>query len=461
MPYELIEGENWKRTLKFTVEPEEAEKRYMEALKQARRLFVMPGFRPGRVPFQIVEKRLGEQIVSETVETIREEEFKKAVEEKGLKVLGSPAFDEEEPFEKGKPYRFTVEFEVEPDFELPDYKGVKVERYTVKVDEKDIEAELDSMRYKFARWVEVEDRAAREKDAVHADIAVLHEGVEIARLENHRFVLRENAFREFDIDGLVEKLSGVKAGDEREVLAVLTENFEDGSKAGEEVTLRFTVKKVDALEMPELDDEFAAKMGYDSLDSLRADIAARIEQMRLQSEEQRFRRSVVDKVIEKLDSPLPSDFLARQTEANYHRTRMRYLRMGIDIESLQDGKHIETFRENAEADAERGIKELFLFERIAEKEKIFVTESEVENEIRELAAHYGISPVKMKSELEKEGLTDQLRWDILERKVVDFLVKHADVTEVDGPAPEPGERRSEAPEETAEESAGEKAPETE
>ncbi|GAB4163020.1 MAG: trigger factor [Planctomycetota bacterium] len=432
MTYELISSDNWKRSLKFSVPAEDVERKYTESLRQAQKLFHLPGFRPGRVPLQIIEKRLSEQLIQDTLETVQRESFEEAVKELKLEVLGRPTFTEDEAYTKGSEYKFTVEFEIEPEFELPNYKGIELTKLAAVVTDEELEAEIESRRFRSGKWQDAPERKVEKTDAVTADIVVFKEGEEVGRLEGKWFVVRENGLREFEIPNLVDLMTGVGVGDEREVITKLLSPIEGvNAEPKDDVTLKIIVSKVSVLELPELNDEFAKAQGFASLEDMKTQIRRQIEDYKKESVERELRNQMIDKLVESADFELPEQVLHLQAKSNYDRARSRYLRMGVDIENM--GDYVDKFRESAMTDAKKSIKLHFLIEKIADKERIFCTESEFAREVEMMASQYQMSAAKMRKLIEEQELDDQIRADIKERKVLDFILKKAVITEVDKP----------------------------
>ena len=432
MSYELIKSADWKRTLKFTLDAKELDEKYTENLKMARKLFSIPGFRPGRVPLQIVEKRLREQLIEDTLSNLQEDAFENAVKEENLQLVGKPHFSEDTPFEKGKEYKFSVEFEVEPEFELPEYKGLKLQRYRVAVSDEDIEAELHSLRYRNAKWEDTPDREAEHRDAIFADITVMHDGVEVQKKENERFTLTPRALPQFDIEDIEERFKGVKQGDTREFICKAKGDSIEGVKDGDDITVGFHINKVQALVLPEITDEYMVQFDFENIEHFKATTRSRLLQMRSENEEKRFRQSIMDKLLENLHFDVPKELRETKINDDIRKTKMQYMRMGIDLDKIGDAAN-ELFG-NVEQEAERSIREYFVLQKIADKEKIFATEREMMDEVNALARQYGMSPVKMREKLEELGMLAQIRWDIIEKKTVNMLIDKAEVTEVDAPA---------------------------
>jgi len=435
MTFTLTDGENWKKTLKFEIPYAEVELKYGESLKQATRIFVLPGFRPGRVPAAMVEKKYGPQIIEESKENARMEAFETAIKELNIHVIGMPNFTEEY-FAKGEPYRFSADFETEPVFEMPSYKGLKIDRYRVVVTDAEVDEEIRSMSFRSSEWVDEAGREAHEKDAITCDMSVNMEGAEVERRAAERIIVANHSLKDFKIDNLVEKLLGLKAGDEREFICHYAKAHPDKEKAGNEVTLKFHVSNVAALKTPEANDELAKTWGFTDLADLRSNLKTRIELYKSEREEQRIRRAVVDKLLENVNFNAPENLMQRETAAQLRKLKMRFLRMGIDIETLDDGKKLDEFAKSAARDAERSIREFFAFEKIAEAEKVFTTEGEVVREVEVLAHSYKMAPAKMRAHLEKNGLIEEIRHELRERKITELLLAKAEVTEIDAP-PEP------------------------
>ncbi|MDZ7814830.1 MAG: hypothetical protein U5N86_02140 [Planctomycetota bacterium] len=185
------------------------------------------------------------------------------------------------------------------------------------------------------------------------------------------------------------------------------------------------------LVLPAIDDELAKKHNYDDIEELEMDLRLKLEDYKRQNVERKYRDTLMDKLAELADFDVPENLLREQATRSYDRQRMEYMRMGLDIEKMEDGKHADSLKAAALENAERAIKLHFIVDKIAESENLFVTESEFRREIELLANRQGVSLQKMLKVVQEKNLEEQIRFDLLERKVFDLVEEHAEVEEVE------------------------------
>ena len=241
--------------LTITVSAEEVEKALQAAYLKQRSKISLPGFRKGKVPRQMIEKMYGPEVFyDEAANHMISEAYGKAYDECELEIASQPTIDVVQ-LEKGKDFIFTAEVAVKPEVKLGEYKGLKVDKVSTRVMQKEVDEEIEKERERNARTVEVTDRAVQDKDIVTLDFEGFVDGVafEGGKGENYPLTIGSGAF----IPGFEEQLIGAEIDKETEVKVTFPEEYQAKELAGKEAVFKCTVHEIKAKELPELDDEFA------------------------------------------------------------------------------------------------------------------------------------------------------------------------------------------------------------
>ena len=267
---------------KLTVEvaAEDVEKALQAAYLKQRKQINIPGFRKGKVPRQMIEKMYGPEVFyDEAANNMIPDAYAKAYDESELDIVSQPKIEVVQ-MEKGKPFIFTAEVATKPEVTLGDYKGLKVDKVSTRVTQKEVDEEIEKERERNARTIEVTDRAVQDKDEVTLDFEGFVDGVafEGGKGENYPLTIGSGSF----IPGFEEQLIGAEPEKEVEVKVTFPEDYHAEDLKGKEAVFKCTVHEIKAKELPELDDEFASEVSeFDTLDELKADIKAKIKEQKV------------------------------------------------------------------------------------------------------------------------------------------------------------------------------------
>lgn len=415
-----------KKQLKITVPSADIEAKLEESYVRLAESAVVAGFRKGRIPRKLLEKRFSEDVIEEVKQALLAEASEKAIEEQKLKPIGQPSFDNI-TFEVGKDCSFDVTIEVEPEFELGEYKGLSLKRKAAKVSDEEMAQRLDMLRYQRARLEETpEGTAVQAGDVVSCDWKASADGEIISDERNAMIHVRGNRFGNMTVEkDLAEVLPGAAAGDVREVKATFTDAYPVEKWRGKEATIAFTVGAIRRPTPPELNDEFAKTLDFDSMDNLKKAVETSLQSEKEREVATELEQQVFDRLLERTPFDLPQGVLKAQARSIMMRQQYRLRQRGVPDEEIES--HMEELRNASEEAAARTLKIYFILERIADKEKIFVTESEVDARIAALAAGYRTTPQKLRAQMEEEKSLGDLRAGMREDKVADFLTKNANI----------------------------------
>jgi trigger factor len=410
------------------VPTEALERELKTAASQLGREMRVPGFRSGKVPPEVVLQQVGrEAVLDEAVRRGLPGWYEEALADAGIQTVGDPQVDLSDLPEKGAPLAFTIEVGVVPPAQLGEYKGIEVGRREPKVDNQEIQAELERVRESLAS-LETVEREAREGDFVVMDYVGQVDGTQFEGGEGRGQVVELGSGRL--IPGFEEQLAGASAGEERTVELTFPDDYPAEQLAGKEASFAVEVKEVKEKRLPELDDDFAVEAGgYDSLDELRSEIESRIEQAEERAIEAEFREAAVDAVVDQATIEVPHELVHSKAHEMWHRTARRLSAQGVNPEQYlaMTGKTEEELVVESESDAETALKREAVLAAIVEAEGIEVSDEEIEQALR-ASAPPDASDKQLKRALKRarsQGADEALREDIAMRKAVDLVVENA------------------------------------
>jgi len=416
------------------VPTEALERELKTAASQLGREMRVPGFRSGKVPPEVVLRQVGrEAVLDEAVRRGLPGWYEEALADAGIQTVGDPQVDLSDLPEKGAPLAFTIEVGVVPPAQLGEYRGVEVGRREARVDDQEVQAELERMRESLAS-LETVEREAGEGDFVVMDYVGQMDGTPFEGGEGRGQVVELGSGRL--IPGFEEQLAGASAGDERTVELTFPDDYPAEHLAGKEASFAVEVKEVKEKRLPELDDDFAVEAGgYDSLDELRAEIESRIAQAEERAIEAEFREAAVDAVVEQAKIEVPHELVHSKAHEMWHRTARGLAAQGINPEQYlsMTGKTEEELVVESESDAETALKREAVLAAIVEAEGIEVSDDEIEQALR-ASAPPDASDKQLKRALKRarsQGADEALREDIAMRKAVDLIVENAEPISAD------------------------------
>jgi trigger factor len=411
------------------VPTEALERELKTAASQLGREMRVPGFRSGKVPPEVVLQQVGrEAVLDEAVRRGLPGWYEEALADAGIQTVGDPQVDLNDLPEKGAALAFTIEVGVVPPAELGEYKGVEVGRREPKVDDQEVQAELERIRESLASLENV-DREAGDGDYVVMDYVGSVDGTPFEGGEGRGQVVELGSGRL--IPGFEEQLAGASAGEERTVELTFPDDYPAEELAGKNASFAVEVKEVKEKRLPELDDDFAVEAGgYDSLDELRAEIEARVGQAEERAIEGEFREAAVDAVVDQAKIEVPHELVHSKAHEMWHRTSNRLAAQGINPEQYlqMTGKTEEELVVESESDAETALKREAVLAAIVQAEGIEVTAEEIETALR-ASAPPDASDKQLKRALKRarsQGADEALREDISMRKAVDLIVENAE-----------------------------------
>ncbi|KGR78675.1 trigger factor [Ureibacillus manganicus] len=416
--------------LTIEVPAEEVNKAIDKAFAKVVKEINVPGFRKGKMPRQLFEKRFGvEALYQDALEILVPDAYSNAIDEAGIVPVDYPQIDGTESFAKGEAFTFTATVTVKPEPKLGEYKGLEVTKASSEVTDEEIEEQIQSQLARKAELEIKEDEAIVEGDTAVIDFEgfVGDEAFEGGKGEDYPLEIGSGSF----IPGFEEQLVGLKTGEAKDVVVTFPEEYHAAELAGKEATFKVTVKEVKTKVLPELNDEFAKEIDpeVESLDALRAKLKEQAAEQKKSEAEATLRDELVEKAAENAEMDIPE----AMTHNEIHRMidefgqRLQMQGMTLDLYYQFSGQDEHALHEQMRPDAEKRVRISLTLEAIAKAEGIEVGQEDIDAELEKMGAQFGMSKDQILTAL--GGTTEILENDVRTQKTVEFLVENAKITE--------------------------------
>lgn len=412
--------------LTIEVSADDVEKALQAAYLKERSRISLPGFRKGKVPRQMIEKMYGPEVFyDEAANHMISEAYGKAYEECELEIVSQPKVEITQ-LEKGKPFIFTAEVAVKPEVTLGEYKGLKVDKVSTRVTQKEVDEEIDRERERNARTIEVTDRAVQDKDQVILDFEGFVDGAafEGGKGEKYPLTIGSGAF----IPGFEEQLIGAEIGKEVEINVTFPEEYQAEELAGKAAVFKCTVHEIKAKEIPELDDEFVSDVSEESetVDAYKAEVKAKIKDRKEREGRQKKEDQAVEQAVANAQIDIPDPMIDLQTKQMADDFARRIMQQGMSLEQyfqftgLSEEKMMEEFRPQAE----KRIRMRLVLEAVVAAENIEVSDERLDEELKKMADSYQMEVEKLK-EFMGDNEKKQMKEDIAVQEAVTLIADAA------------------------------------
>jgi len=433
------ESSGVKRKLKIEVPVEEVDRVFGETYREYRKQAVLPGFRRGKVPMDVIENRFREDVTNDVTRSIFPESYEQALKQEELQPISEPEV-EKFAVEEGKPLTYTAAFEVLPEFEVKDYLGIEIESPPVEVLEEEIDSVIEDMRGSGATVSKIsEERGIRDGDMAMIDFEGMAEGKPVpgGSAKDFPLTIGSNTF----LPGFEDSLIGAAAGEEREFYLKLPDEFQEADLAGKEASFKVKVREIRERVLPELDDEFAKDAGdFKSFQELKDRLRSNILATKEISARGDLKEKLIGQLVDAHPFEAPSAMVQHRRAMMMANVERNLIMRGVSKEEVEKSR--DKIYEDAGEPAERRVRATLVLEAIADKEKIEVAEEEIQAEIRRIAEQNKIEPGEARRRMIENNSLESLSDVIREDKTVSFLLEKAVVTgggESAGPAAEKGE----------------------
>ena len=412
------EATDCKRSVEIEIpleQVEQAKERVTNSIKERVRL---PGFRPGKAPLSMIQSRFASEIRSEVLEMLLPQAFRERVEKDELKVVGQPNITDLH-FDAGQPIRFKADFEIAPEFEVAEYRGLPAKYEEPTVTDEEVAKRLESMREQKAEYPNKDPRPLAEGDYALVNLKSLAGLAEPIENDVQIAISGEETLPAFK-----EALIGMSPEETKEVSVTYPEDYGQEKLAGKTVQFALTPKFVRSKELPELDDEFARDLGdYQSLEELREAVRRSIFQEKQYVAQQEAKEELIDRLVEGNSFPVPEAYVERQIE-NQVRMQLRNL-VGEGVDPTALNLDWEKLKEKHREKAVRNVKASLLLEKISEREGIAATKDEVDREVQRIARQQREAVAVTRAKLDKDGTLGRIAGSIQTEKTLQFLFDQA------------------------------------
>lgn len=430
-----------KKTVTVTIPAERIQAKRDEMFGELSSTAQVPGFRIGRAPRRLLEKRFGKEVASDVRNSLIGESIGDAIEKSELKTLGEPDLDLDaiELPEAGA-MEFSFSVEVAPEFDLPELKGVAVEKTSAEVTDERLDQEIEMWAQSQSRYEDTDGEAA-DGDVVVAGATIRIEGEQEAH-ERPGLTLRvaPGQIEGLPLVDLAKALAGKKAEDSAELKITVPDAHPNEAWQGKEATVEIRISQVRRRVMPTIDDEFATGAGFDNLKELREFIRSRISAQAESEVRRNMRQQVEQYLLDKTEFDLPEGVATRHAASVIQRRTVELLQRGVPRERIEE--NITELQAAAGEQARRDLKLQFILDKIADEREIEVTADEVNARVAQMASMYNRRPERVRQELAADGSLAQLDVVIREEKTMDALLQDAKVTEVTGEKAEKAEKKT-------------------
>jgi trigger factor len=403
---------------------EELDAVYRDVGKKAK----IKGFRPGKVPRKVLERYFKEQAEGDAITNIVNKNYWQALENKGLMSISKPDIVQE-GLKENADFSFTASFETEPEFESKGYKGMEVEKETIQITDVDLENRLMQIRQMFATMEEVkEDRPLAKGDFVTIDFAgsLNAESPKELKAENYFLEIGSQRF----IPGFEEQLVGMKNSETKLINLTFPEEYQEKKFAGKEVTFSVTVKNIKEKKLPGIDDAFIKNFDrYNSLEDLKNDVRKTLEEEGKKLSETKLQNSIMEILMKENDFEVPPSLVEKQIYYMMADTHKRMTSAGMDEKNALElsFKMHDKFKD----EAAKIVRSFLILKKIAEKESFIIEEPDMDQHIRDLAEKHGRDYELLKSAYEQEERKDNLKAELIQKKVFDFIEQYANIKAVE------------------------------
>jgi len=419
---EIVEVSSCKRNLAVELPPQEVDQEVENLAREYARSAKVRGFRPGKVPLNIIRQRYGSDLLKDATQSLIERCWKDALSEHDLHPLAQPVVKEIEN-KPGSPLKFTVSFEILPKLEVKDYKGVQVTLPSSEVADENVDQAIEGLREQHAQFVPMDGEA---RDGLYVTVTVDGQFEEAGSKPLHEedvtlVVGHAQTNTEFS-----NNLQGARVGDTRTFEVLYPEDYHRKQFAGKKVLYSLIVKDIKEKQLAELNDEFAKDIGSDNLDALRTKVRNELVTQAKQNAEKKAREALLDTIVQRQAVEVPECMVENELQAHARRLVGNLAYQGIDINqtSIDWNKIFNEERPRAEHSVRRSI----FLDAIARQEGIEVTREEVDAELQTLAQGTSKSTAALRAQLEKEERMHSLEEHLRQNKALDFIYRNANIS---------------------------------
>lgn len=419
MKYDVKNGKNCVKIIDVVIDKERIEESRKKIFKGIKENAEINGFRKGNAPDELIQTHFGDKIKEEIIKDIVPATYSEIMKELNLKIVTDPFLDEIKYNDTGE-ILYQIKVEVSPEFEIADYKNIKIkEKKLEKVTDKDIERELNKIRQYRGKLIDSKNEKVEKGNYAVVEIAAFIDGKAIAELTANNFTI--NVGSNSVLKEIEEGLIGMKKSEEKDIELTFPSNYFNKNFAGKKALFKIKLKEIKEMELPEANDEFAKTTGnYASINDLKNKIKEELEK----NVEIDIKNHKIEQIINHLFSQNKFEVPAGLVEQEITNLINRYLnnlsQQGLTLDKI--GETMENLRKSFEKQAEENIRLIYIILKIAEKEKIEVTDENIEDEIKKIATDINQNADAIIKQTKQNGNWETFRIRLLEDKVIDYLL---------------------------------------
>ncbi len=420
-----IENEKNARQMEISIPRADFDRACTAVYKRNVGKMTIPGFRRGKAPRSVVEKMYGTGVFyEEALNDLLPAAYEEACKESGLEIVSRPEFDIKEMNDEA--VIMTAKVYVKPEVTVTDYKGIAVERDVVAVTDADIDADIERLRERNSREIDVTDRAAEMGDVCVFDFDGSVDGVPFdgGKAEKYSLKLGSGQF----IPGFEEQIVGKQIGEEFDVNVTFPEDYHAEELKGKAAVFACKLHEIKHVELPTLDDEFVKDVSeFDTLDAYKADLRAKMEERNARVADNAVEEQLITALLDHMEADIPASMIENEVENQVRDYDMRLRQQGMDLNTYfkYTGQNLDSLREQFAPMAERQVKVRLALEKIVELEGITASDEEIENDYAELAKAYGMEADDVKKYVDVESVSR----DLTVKKAVDLIKAAAVITD--------------------------------
>ena len=419
-----------RKLLHVSAPTDEVMPEYNNVLKAYRQQARIPGFRKGKAPEAVVERRFKKELMEDAKDRLVPQLYREAIEkEKATPIAVVDVHDVE--FEKESGLSFQVTLDVAPDFKLPRYKKISLKRTKVAIEDKAVEEAIEKMRQSSARYEEAGDREVKDGDFVKCDFTGEIDGKPVSEISEEASAVAKGSdfslmIGEADIiPGLAAGVTGAKREEEREVNVEFPADYRLKSLCGKKALYKVKVTGIRERALAEIDEEFAKKFGADSVSALQDMIRKELLENADRTEKERLKGEIIQHLIGKVKMDVPLSVVEQEKSAMVRNIVNRIAMQGADKDQIESQR--DTILEEATKSSEERVRTSYILSKIADEEEMSVEDTELDDRIAEMSQRYGMPPEKFRAEMEKRNSIEGLGSEIRAEKTLEFLFENAKI----------------------------------
>ncbi len=410
------------REINIEMPKEAVDEAFREVLEEIRQTATIPGFRSGKAPMDIIEKNYGKEAIDEMKKRLIPLAYQKVLEEHDISPASYPEISDIVLHLAGQ-LTFRVKVDCTPEVKLKKYKGFKVACDKVSVTSEEVEETLKHFREMSAEFEDTQGPISKGEYGI-CDVETFIDGKPVSKKRENMWI---QADKESSMLGMGEELRGLKKGDKKEVEVTLPENYPDKNYARKKAIFKVEVKETKKKNLPELDDEFAGKIGKGTLEEVRSDIKTNLMARKEANEKVKMKNQIMEQLLKKHVFDVPESMVQRQLKVLMEKAESELLQRGVDKDQI--GSHKEKLKEQLAKEARNKVCLYFILNEVADAEDISITDEETDDWLKALAGSYGQPFENVKKYYEEHNLMDGLKEQLREEKTLDYLLEEAVVVE--------------------------------